>query len=73
MVRKFNRTRADEVRILLGLFRVEQKETDVVVSINIPMIAEDGGNLSEVDFANAKAVFDAMVRSLRIVDHSLFA
>ncbi|KII88962.1 hypothetical protein PLICRDRAFT_109092 [Plicaturopsis crispa FD-325 SS-3] len=72
-VRKFNRTSADEVRILLGLYRVERKSIDLVITMNVPMISEDGGAVGEEGWSAAKGAFDALVRSLRIVDYGLFA
>lgn len=70
---KFNRTTSDEVRILMGLFRVERKPIDLVVTSNVPMQSEDGGAVGEDGWNAARADFDNLVRSLRIVDFGLFA
>ncbi len=72
-VKKFNRARADEVRVLLGLFRVEHKNIDLVVSCNVPVKSGDGGAVGEEGFNGAKSDFDNFVKSLRIVDFGLFA
>ncbi|KAI0781146.1 Mog1p/PsbP-like protein [Trametes elegans] len=72
-VQKFNRTAADEVRILLALYRVPQKNVDLVLTMNVPMTSEDGGAVSEDDWGAARDVFNVAARSLRIVDYGLFA
>ncbi|KAI0670595.1 Mog1p/PsbP-like protein [Trametes maxima] len=72
-VQKFNREAADEVRILLALYRVPQKNVDLVMSMNVPMTSEDGGVASEETWGAARNVFDRAARSLRIVDYGLFA
>jgi hypothetical protein len=66
--RKFNRTYEDEVRILMGLYRVEQKNTDMVVTMNIP-----SGSVVNTGGQGYQAVFEQLIRSLRIVDFDLFA
>ncbi|KAI0062237.1 Mog1p/PsbP-like protein [Artomyces pyxidatus] len=72
VVKKFNRERGDDVRILLALYRVEEKQVDLVLSMNIPMRSEAGAT-SDQEFLASKEVFDTAVRSLRIVDFGLFA
>ncbi|EJF65655.1 Mog1p/PsbP-like protein [Dichomitus squalens LYAD-421 SS1] len=72
-VHKFNSTSADEVRILLALYRVKHKAVDLVMTMNVPMTSTDGGSVSEDSWAEAKAVFDIAAKSLRIVDYGLFA
>ncbi|RDX48357.1 Mog1p/PsbP-like protein [Polyporus arcularius HHB13444] len=72
-VQKFNSTSADEVRILLALYRVSDKNTDLVMTMNVPMVSADGGAVSEEDWNQAKAVFEIAAKSLRIVDYGLFA
>ncbi|KAM5539079.1 hypothetical protein V8D89_007302 [Ganoderma adspersum] len=71
-VQKFNSKTTDEVRILLALFRVKDKNIDLVMTMNIPMTSVDGGAVSESDWTAAKGVFDIAAKSLRIVDYALF-
>jgi hypothetical protein len=72
-VQKFNRTQPDEVKILMALYRVEEKAIDLVVTFNVPVIAEDGGAVGPDGLKASKEQFDTFVRSLRIVDFGLFA
>ncbi|EEB96151.1 hypothetical protein MPER_04763, partial [Moniliophthora perniciosa FA553] len=72
-VSKFNRTKPDEVKILMALYRVEEKPIDLVVTFNVPVIAEDGGAVGPDGLKAAEQQFDIFVRSLRIVDFALFA
>ena len=72
-IQKFNSTSADEVRILLALYRVLGKNVDLVMTMNVPMVSADGGAVSEADWDQAKAAFEIAAKSLRIVDYGLFA
>ena len=72
-VRKFNRKHSDEVRIAMCIYRVQEKNIDLVVTTNVPMISDDGGAVGEQGWADAKVDFDAMIKSLKIVDFGLFA
>lgn len=72
LIRKFNREVEDDVRILLALYRIEDKAVDLVLTMNVPM-RNEGGTSSERDFHASKEVFDTAVRSLRILDFGLFA
>ncbi|KAI0708972.1 Mog1p/PsbP-like protein [Earliella scabrosa] len=72
-VQKFNSQSADEVRILLALYRVADKNIDLVMTMNVPMTSTDGGAVSENDWDAAKSVFEVAAKSLRIVDYGLFA
>ena len=72
-VQKFNSKTADEVRILLALYRVKDKDVDLVMTMNVPMTTADGGAVSEEDWTEAKGVFEVAAKSLRIVDYGLFA
>lgn len=72
LVQKFNRADADDVRILMALYRVEHKGVDVVMTMNVPMRTSDHGAMSEQGFTAAKADFDTAARSLQIADFSLF-
>lgn len=70
-IKKFNRPTADEVQILLALYRVEGKNVDVVFSVNIPVKSEGGGTgLQERNVA--KDAFLAAARSFHIHDFGLF-
>lgn len=66
-VRKFNSSTADDVDILLALFRVHcgGKSADLVVSESIPRGSKGGGG-------HAAADFNALVSSLSIIDYDLF-
>lgn len=69
---KFNRTAPDEVLIFLALFRIAQKNVDLVLTFNVPVTAQDGGALAEDAVNKAKEDFEAAVLSLNIVDVGLF-
>ncbi|KAI1787930.1 Mog1p/PsbP-like protein [Ganoderma leucocontextum] len=71
-VQKFNSKTTDEVRILLALFRVKEKDVDLVMTMNVPMTSADGGAVSENDWTAAKGIFDVATKSLRIEDYGLF-
>ncbi|EGN95995.1 hypothetical protein SERLA73DRAFT_185471 [Serpula lacrymans var. lacrymans S7.3] len=72
-IRKYNRPVLDQVEIMLSLFRVKRKDIDIVVTVNIPVLAADGGAISRERVAGIKTDFDKLVRSLQIIDYSLFA
>lgn len=71
-VQKFNRVDADDVRIFMALYRVENKAVDVVLTMNVPVRVDEGGAVEEQGLAAAKVDFDTAVRSLQIVDFGLF-
>ncbi|KAG6829988.1 hypothetical protein H0H87_009595 [Tephrocybe sp. NHM501043] len=72
-VPKFNRTKPDEVQILMALYRIEQKDIDLVVTFNIPIKTEDDeGAVPSEREAIARKQFDAFARSLKIVNYGLF-
>ncbi|KAJ2930054.1 hypothetical protein H1R20_g7020, partial [Candolleomyces eurysporus] len=73
LVPKFNKRTPDRVKILMAVFRVQDKNIDVVVTFNIPVEAVDGGALAAEDAAKVESDFGALVKSFRIVDFSLFA
>ncbi|PCH38331.1 Mog1p/PsbP-like protein [Wolfiporia cocos MD-104 SS10] len=73
LVRKYNRIETDEIRILLAVYRVQDRNVDLVMSMNVPIKTSDGGAVSEDDWSSAKHTFDTAARSLRIVDYGLFA
>ncbi|EPQ58446.1 Mog1p/PsbP-like protein [Gloeophyllum trabeum ATCC 11539] len=72
-VKKFNQTVPDEVRILLALYRVKDKNVDLLLTCNVPVRAVDQGAVGEEGFTAAKGDFDRAVQTLRIVDFGLFA
>lgn len=71
LVPKFNRTQPDRVRIFVGLFRVEAKKTDIVFSVNLPLITENGPVSPELQKPVEEAFIKA-VNTFKIVDFSLF-
>lgn len=72
-VTKFNRTELDMVRIYMGLYRVEEKGTDVVVTFNVPTQSEDGGAVGSDQLKGIEDDFKTFVRTFEIKDFSLFA
>ena len=71
-VPKFNSVEPDEVQILLALYRVESKNVDLVMSMNIPTKSADGGAISVAGLTDAQRVFEIAAPSLKIVDYGLF-
>ena len=69
---KYNRNTPDEVLIFLALFRVAEKNVDLVLTFNVPVATQDDGALGEQAVNTAKEQFETAVRSLKIVDMSLF-
>ncbi|EIW85246.1 Mog1p PsbP-like protein [Coniophora puteana RWD-64-598 SS2] len=57
---KFNQPQPTEVTIFMGLFRVQGKNVDLLVTANVPE-------------GDIEPDFDIMIRSLRIMDYGLFA
>ncbi|KAJ7109160.1 hypothetical protein C8R44DRAFT_801796 [Mycena epipterygia] len=72
LVPKFNLTTPDQVRVLMALFRVEDKRVDLVVTFNIPMNSQDDGAVDEEGWSDMQIHFHAFVNSLRIVNFGLF-
>jgi hypothetical protein len=71
LIRKFNSTLPDKVYILLALFRVQSKNVDLVLSMNIPPHTVEG-NIDDVWYRRAQRDFETAVESLQIVDFGLF-
>lgn len=71
-IRKFNAMAADNVDILIALFRVQSrgKSADLVVSASIPRSSE--GCVGEERAAAIASEFNSLVSSLRIIDYGLF-
>lgn len=74
-VSKFNRPaeEADEVLILLALWRIPSKKADLVLTVNFPVLKEGKGERDEVGAEQARRVFEEVVRTLEIKDLGLFA
>lgn len=72
-VQKFNATTPDRVGILMGLYRIEKKKVDLVVTFNVPIETADGAGMGKEGLKLAQQDFDTFVTSLRIVDDGLFA
>lgn len=70
LVSKWNRTNLDRVQIFLAVYRVDGKGTDVVFSINAPIVQ---GESTEEILAARQETFHAAVQSFRILDFGLFA
>jgi len=71
LVRKFNSTVPDTIRILLAVFRVESKNVDLVLSMNIPLETVEG-KTDNAEYQRAQHDFETAVKSLRILDFDLF-
>lgn len=71
-VSKFNLPpeKADSVLILMALWRIPEKNSDLVLCVNFP-VREAGGE--EVNAEAARDTFDLAVRTLLIKDYGLFA
>ncbi|GJE86873.1 Mog1 domain-containing protein [Phanerochaete sordida] len=72
-VPKFNAVEPDEVQILLALYRIESKNVDFVMTMNVPTKTTDGGAATPTELAAATQVFNAAAPSLKIVDFGLLA
>ena len=72
-VPKFNATVPDEVQIFLALYRIPNKNVDLVMSMNVPTKSADGGAVSADELAASKTVFQTAASSLTIVNFGLFA
>ncbi|TCD66454.1 hypothetical protein EIP91_001334 [Steccherinum ochraceum] len=70
MVKKFNATVADQVRIFLALYRVEDKNVDLLLAMNVPISSIDGGSVQDVTASQKE--FETAALSLQIVDFDLF-
>lgn len=56
----------------MALFRVAEKNVDLVVTFNVPIKAQDDGAVDKEAQNNVLIHFEAFVRSLRIADFGLF-
>jgi len=71
LVRKFNSAVLDTIHILLAVFRIESKNVDLVLSMNIPLETVEG-KVDDAKYQQARLDFDTAVKSLRILDFGLF-
>ena len=71
LARKFNSVVLDTIHILLAVFRIESKNVDLVLSMNIPLEAVEG-KVDDAKYQQARLDFDTAVKSLRILDFGLF-
>lgn len=73
-VAKFNKAanEADDVLILLALWRIPGKKTDMVLTVNFPL-AQGGKAAASIDDSEARRAFEAFVGSLEVKDWGLFA
>ncbi|KAG8698579.1 hypothetical protein FRC09_007161 [Ceratobasidium sp. 395] len=76
LVPKFNRIHPDTVKLFLAVYRVHEKNIDVVLVFNVPVEAEKEG--SAVPFGGEKYIawvnaFEEATRTFKIVDYGLFA
>ena len=72
-VPKFNRTIPDDVDILLALYRITNKNTDVVLSVNLPKKTGSNTGLNPDQLQEGRDAFITAARSLKIIDFGLFA
>jgi len=72
-VRKWNSQIADQVRILMALYRIEGKGVDLVFTANVPHIQAEGRAPDEAMWQTAKQDFTVAAKSLEVVDFGLFA
>jgi len=71
LVRKFNSTVPDTIRILLAVFRVESKKVDLVLSMNVPLRTAEG-ETDDSKYQLAQRDFETAVKSLRVLNFDLF-
>jgi hypothetical protein len=72
-VRKFNKSKEDEVLVLLAVQRVESRRVDLVLTENVPL-SQDGSTSLSTDVINdIKQTFCETAKSLVITNYDLFA
>ena len=42
-VAKYNRTASDDIQVFMALYRIEDKNVDLVLTMNVPIVSADGG------------------------------
>ncbi|KAF8610841.1 Mog1p/PsbP-like protein [Ceratobasidium sp. AG-I] len=74
LVPKFNQTHPDTVKILLAVYRVQEKGVDIVLTFNVPVEAEKpGGAVGEEGNQRWLRAYETAVSSFTIADYGLFA
>ena len=71
-VKKFNSTVVDQIRIFMALYRIPDKNIDLLLVLNVPTETSDGGALGEQEVGIAQKEFETAALSLRIIDFGLF-
>lgn len=71
LVCKFNSAVLHTIHVLLAVFRIESKNVDLVLSMNIPLGAVED-RIDDAKYQQAQLDFDTAVESLRILDFRLF-
>lgn len=71
LVRKFDSAQSHKIYILLAIFRVESKNVDLVLSMNIPPNTVEG-NTGDAGYQRAQRDFETAVESVQIIDFGLF-
>jgi len=71
-ISKYNRSELDTVKIYMGLFRVKEKNADLVVTFNVPIESQDGNAVGVTGEQGAEADFNKFVESLSIKSFELF-
>lgn len=74
-VPKFNRPTPDQVEILMALFRVQDKNSDVVLTVNVPTKTSNPETtaISQEEWEPVTHAFYKAVETFKIVDFDLFA
>ncbi|KZT44161.1 Mog1p/PsbP-like protein [Sistotremastrum suecicum HHB10207 ss-3] len=72
-VQKFNRTAVDKVHIFLALYRIDSKNVDLVLSVNVHYGAEGGPPMDSETLGTIERQYLTAASSLHIVDFTLFA
>ena len=72
-MKKFNKRHPDDVTILLAVFRVDAKNTDIVLTCNVPVETTIGTGVGLDALSGELEVFKKAVEEFKIVDFGLFA
>lgn len=72
-VQKFNRTAVDKVYIFLAVYRIESKNVDLVLSVNVPYVTEGGPPMDSTTLGTIERQYLTAASSLHIIDFNLFA
>ena len=72
LIKKSDPDAADTVKILMALYRVQEKNVDLLATFNIPLV-QASGVMSEAEFLQTIHDFREFATSLKIIDFGLFA